>query len=477
MSIGKPQWLKDIAGPIFGFYYLFWTEEAEEKVCSCIQIYQTYINDKISLQLRKFRASCTVEFLRVTGEKLSNPYVRAVTFFSRPRCKTIKEILLPRPKYSKYTKPISCLLFFDGSKEELESCSELVIDFPGGAFVFMTPKDHEERLRWWAKDTKRAILSVNYCKSPERKGNFLETNFLILFKMILDPFPFAIDESFDLYKVVTETSGRLLDMKSGKLNVLLSGDSAGGNIVTAVMLKILESNENLKRPVGIVLTYPALDFNFTSWMSKDNLETLRSEQSSSNLSAISESKENLSTRSPLSISCENSTSMNRRKSWSDHLSSWTSSTSLSNYAPKSPKIPQSAGAQIASANVMNMPSKSDQSYKEEEVSPKRRRVLSFIEPRNKNLDDISADIKSSSTVISSESESDNDNDSYENYVNTSLYDRAMYETDDEGRNYLQIELQKQHNKANEIIKKKKKLPIGTRLTMTSRSGFFNDRWD
>ena len=124
---------------------------------------------------------------------------------------------------------------------------------------------------------------------------------------------------------------------------------------------------------------------------------------------------------------------------------------------------------------MNMPSKSDQSYKEEEVSPKRRRVLSFIEPRNKNLDDISADIKSSSTVISSESESDNDNDSYENYVNTSLYDRAMYETDDEGRNYLQIELQKQHNKANEIIKKKKKLPIGTRLTMTSRSGFFNDR--
>lgn len=32
MSIHKPKWLKDLAGPIFGLYYLFWTEQAEEKV-------------------------------------------------------------------------------------------------------------------------------------------------------------------------------------------------------------------------------------------------------------------------------------------------------------------------------------------------------------------------------------------------------------------------------------------------------------
>lgn len=61
-------------------------------------------------------------------------------------------------------------MFFDGTQEELEACTELVMDFPGGAFVFMTPRDHEERLRWWAKEgNKKVILSVNYGKSPECK--------------------------------------------------------------------------------------------------------------------------------------------------------------------------------------------------------------------------------------------------------------------------------------------------------------------
>lgn len=59
-------------------------------------------------------------------------------------------------------------MLFNGTKEELSCCTELVIDFPGGAFVFMTPRDHEERLRWWAKEgKKKVVLSVNYIKSPE----------------------------------------------------------------------------------------------------------------------------------------------------------------------------------------------------------------------------------------------------------------------------------------------------------------------
>lgn len=45
-----------------------------------------------------------------------------------------------------------------------------------------------------------------------------------------DPFPWAIDEAFDLYKIILETNGRLLDMKSDTLNILLAGDSAGGNV-------------------------------------------------------------------------------------------------------------------------------------------------------------------------------------------------------------------------------------------------------
>ena len=38
----------------------------------------------------------------------------------------------------------------------------------------------------------------------------------------------------------------------------------------------------------MVLNYAALDFNFTSWMTVDNLRVLRSEQSSGNLPGLKE---------------------------------------------------------------------------------------------------------------------------------------------------------------------------------------------
>jgi hypothetical protein len=44
----------------------------------------------------------------------------------------------------------------------------------------------------------------------------------------------------------------------------------------------------LPLPAAMVLNYAALDFNFTSWMTADNLRVLRSEQSSGNLPGMKE---------------------------------------------------------------------------------------------------------------------------------------------------------------------------------------------
>ena len=44
----------------------------------------------------------------------------------------------------------------------------------------------------------------------------------------------------------------------------------------------------LPLPTAMVLNYAALDFNFTSWMTGDNLRVLRSEQSSGNLPGLKE---------------------------------------------------------------------------------------------------------------------------------------------------------------------------------------------
>jgi len=72
---------------------------------------------------------------------------------------------------------------------------------------------------------------------------------------------------------------------------------SGGAIAVNVVLKVLELRNQastsrhpviLPLPTALVLTYPALDFNFTSWMSDENLRVLRSEQSSTNVPALRE---------------------------------------------------------------------------------------------------------------------------------------------------------------------------------------------
>ena len=49
----------------------------------------------------------------------------------------------------------------------------------------------------------------------------------------------------------------------------------------------------LPLPTAMVLNYAALDFNFTSWMTVDNLRVLRSEQSSGNMKELAEQKDHL----------------------------------------------------------------------------------------------------------------------------------------------------------------------------------------
>lgn len=44
--------------------------------------------------------------------------------------------------------------------------------------------------------------------------------------LILDPYPWAIEEGIDAYRTVTDSKGAILGIKSGKLGVVLTGDSA-----------------------------------------------------------------------------------------------------------------------------------------------------------------------------------------------------------------------------------------------------------
>ncbi|KWU42034.1 alpha/beta-hydrolase, partial [Rhodotorula sp. JG-1b] len=268
MSI-RWKWLRDIASLAFSGYYLLFANEADEK-------------------LRKFRAFCTVEMLRTTWEKQGNPYIRFFTRPDRPRITIRKKLFLPRPKGSKYSKPLTLHLFFAGTEAEVEASHELVMDIPGGGFICMNPLHHEERLLRWAIRTKRVVISFDYGKAPEY------------------PYPFAIDEMYDAYTLLHQTKGRCIGMnRNGEkdLKVLLTGDSAGANIATAMVVKIFEMRgpDSLPLPVALNFAYPALSFHFTSWMPSSDLRVLRTESRSDIASLLLRQKDHLEHRSPLAV--------------------------------------------------------------------------------------------------------------------------------------------------------------------------------
>ena len=244
-------------------------------------------------QLRKFRAFCTVDMLRYTWEKTTNPYIRAFTWFHRPSLGIARQMLLPRPSVGAHNKrPIRAWLFYPGTERQLRDEEELVLDFPGGGFVCMTPQHHEERLRQLAKQMRKPVLAIDYCKAPEY------------------PYPYALEECYDVYRSLFESRGKIIGM-SGNLDfrVLLSGDSAGGNLATAVIFKIIEYPQAriqkayaaktiaggrvppLPKPIGVLLSYPCLNFGFSSWMKPEHLRVLR-QQSEVNLDNLAQSARN-----------------------------------------------------------------------------------------------------------------------------------------------------------------------------------------
>ncbi|PWN46262.1 alpha/beta-hydrolase [Ceraceosorus guamensis] len=266
----KPVWLRDIASILFSLYYIVYANEADEK-------------------LRKFRAFCTIEMIRATWHKTTNPYIRAFTVVHRPSLGIARPLLLPRPALGAHAKrPTRAWLFYAGTEKELREEEELLLDFPGGGFVCMDPRHHEERLRQMAKEGQRPVLSVDYCKAPEF------------------PFPYALEECYDLYRTLHESGGSVIGMSgASQFRIVLTGDSAGANLAVATLFKVLEYPQPhiqsafatkaaggpgskppaLPKPLAMVLAYPSLNFGFSSWMKPDHIRVLR-QQSEVNLESI-----------------------------------------------------------------------------------------------------------------------------------------------------------------------------------------------
>lgn len=244
----RRKWLRDLSSIVFSLYYLIAAERADEKV-------------------RRVRGMLTLEHLRVSWNKGNTPYLKFVTTLLRPRLMKYppRAIRIPRPD----GEPVHAWLYFDGPLSALKDHTKIVIDIPGGGFVAMDPRAHDDKLFAWAGKTGLPVLSLDYRKAPEY------------------PYPYALNECFDVYRAIIASRGRLVGLSGDVMpKIVIAGDSAGGNLATGTVLKIIEysasissdSEVALPMPEGLILIYPGLDFNIVNWMSEEHMSLFKERQ-------------------------------------------------------------------------------------------------------------------------------------------------------------------------------------------------------
>ncbi|KAJ1925998.1 hypothetical protein IWQ60_004175 [Tieghemiomyces parasiticus] len=286
----RPKFLRDSLSILFTGLYLCLPHLADEK-------------------LRRIQRTATVEHMRVGWNKSHNPYLRLLTHFNYTPVDLCRTLTLDRPArlrpHQPYLRdhPFEVKVFFAGSPAQFRTARSVLYHVPGGGFVAMDPSCHEDYLRIWAKQLGVPVVSINYRKAPEF------------------PFPFALEECFDFYRLLVETNGACIGLAGwhdaedanspvDPIRISLVGDSAGGNLAAGVTLQILEFPDltisiprgeltRLPRPAGLLLVYGCFDFNFTSWMSGQDYQRMRNMSSDERLPSMLATRDHLHHRSPL----------------------------------------------------------------------------------------------------------------------------------------------------------------------------------
>ncbi|KAF2479061.1 Alpha/Beta hydrolase protein, partial [Neohortaea acidophila] len=241
----RPAWLRDFASVLFAGYYLVCADQADEMV-------------------RKVRGKLSLEHLRVSWNKGTTPYLSFMSRLMRPpRLKMRyrpRKIRIPRSSESPYKDPVHAWLYYDGPLGELKNHDKIILDIPGGGFVAMNPRCYDDKLMAWAVKTGFPVVSLDYKKAPEY------------------PYPYALNECFDAYYSIVSSHGKLIGLPGDSVpKIILTGDSAGGNLAVGTVLMMLQGRDRADRrnsrtlplPEALILVYPALDVNMSSWLTDE----------------------------------------------------------------------------------------------------------------------------------------------------------------------------------------------------------------
>ncbi|KQL51748.1 MULTISPECIES: alpha/beta hydrolase [Bacillaceae] len=179
--------------------------------------------------------------LHAVNEQLLPEGLSTPSFFVNPVAPTIKraDLILE----TRDGEPIAMRLYTPTQSGP----HPVILYFHGGAFMegYGNVDTHDNILRALANRTNAIIVAPNYRLAPNYS------------------FPTAIHDSFDALKWVYDEAKEL---DADTENIAVAGDSAGGNIAAAVVMKANEAGYSLKSSAFL---YPLTTFEDTPFPSRD----------------------------------------------------------------------------------------------------------------------------------------------------------------------------------------------------------------
>lgn len=106
----------------------------------------------------------------------------------------------------------------------------VMLYFHGGAHIMFSPYTHRELLGRLALNSQTRVVAVNYRKAPK------------------DPFPAGLEDALSAWQWVSN--------QYPQANVVVGGDSAGGNLTFALLVRLAQLNA----------PQPAAAFGFSPWL-------------------------------------------------------------------------------------------------------------------------------------------------------------------------------------------------------------------
>lgn len=123
--------------------------------------------------------------------------------------------------------------------EHTPNYETIMIHIHGGGFVALSSFSMQSHTRRWANTLGVPIFSIDYRLSPQSS------------------FPDALDDCWYVYQFLARHAYKYMNVHPKK--IILSGDSAGGNLVIT-LTALLMKRKITPLPYGLYLAYPATDF-------------------------------------------------------------------------------------------------------------------------------------------------------------------------------------------------------------------------